>query len=1002
VKKKSVLPDTLENAARHIIDVSCNLASENLRWVLKEMRPYFSITLQEDPDAIASLALGLQKLKSDQRLVLSESAKRLLVARHSHPGSLYETLRTIQNRAISYAQFSQSDTPIPEMSSRLEVQKFEFDRKDHKVISEYSKSTVPSEIRKQIKEAMKEYYPSFDFGCLDDLLKLIWANNEGYVRISPAKRVAQLIWLYYQSTQHGTIFFNVEETEDDNQQQEYRIMFATGIPPQLDFIEQVMEVFNRLGIEVNRAYCLIISNGVFPYFLGTFYVQKEKGDTEINHQQSFDRLKTELYNTQIISTSSDCYNEFVEREIMTGAEASLVEAFISFCHTNLSHSQPDRFNLAEVKRTFISHPEIAKDLLRLFSVRFDPGVEDRDSAYRATYDEVFGIIENYNTGRRHLDRVRKTVFHTALSFISNTLKTNYYVAEKTALVFRVNPSYLNELDDEFTADLPADRPFRITFFHGRHGIGYHIGFSDIARGGWRTVLAHGWDDYVNNANTLFRENYVLAHTQHLKNKDIYEGGSKMVALLDAADIKDVSIVTRRLYKLQYGFTNAFLDIFVTEDGQAKNPQVVDYYLDDEPIELGPDENMHDSMVEWVASQSVAREYVLGIGIMSSKEIGINHKEFGVTSAGVVKFAEIAMAELGIDMHRDAFSVKLTGGPNGDVAGNAMRLLLERCPQVGIRAVVDGSGALYDPVGADSVALGNIVLKDDVEAFDPASLHEGGFILYRNVRRTEGLRELYKKVICTPDGLEEKWITVDEFNREFNSLIFTVEADLFIPAGGRPETIDSTNWQRFFLENGESSSRVIVEGANSFITPEARVELQKKNVIILRDASANKCGVISSSYEIIANLLMTEKEFLINKTNYVDDVLEILEKRAEEEAKLIFLRHQEPGNTASYTDISASISDEINTHYARLFDYFQKNPKLSEDPIFQKAVYSHLPKLLRSKSKYRQRIKNLPIKYLYAIQASEIASSLVYRCDRDADFEEMLKGHLVRTFSNLDK
>ena len=144
--------------------------------------------------------------------------------------------------------------------------------------------------------------------------------------------------------------------------------------------------------------------------------------------------------------------------------------------------------------------------------------------------------------------------------------------------------------------------------------------------------------------------------------------------------------------------------------------------------------------------------------------------------------------------------------------------------------------------------------------------------------------------------------------------------------------------------------------------------------------------------------MTDKEFLVNKTQYVADVMEILEKRAEEEAKLIFHRHNEPGNTALYTDISVGISDEINSHYAKLYDYFQKNPKLSEDPIFQKAVYSHLPKFLRSKAKYRQRIKNLPLKYLYAIQASEIASSLVYRCDRDADFEEMLKGHLVRTFS----
>jgi len=29
---------------------------------------------------------------------------------------------------------------------------------------------------------------------------------------------------------------------------------------------------------------------------------------------------------------------------------------------------------------------------------------------------------------------------------------------------------------------------------------------------------------------------VLAHTQHLKNKDIYEGGSKLVLALDASEL----------------------------------------------------------------------------------------------------------------------------------------------------------------------------------------------------------------------------------------------------------------------------------------------------------------------------------------------------------------------------------------------------------------------------------------------------------------------------------
>ena len=177
----------------------------------------------------------------------------------------------------------------------------------------------------------------------------------------------------------------------------------------------------------------------------------------------------------------------------------------------------------------------------------------------------------------------------------------------------------------------------------------------------------------------------------------------------------------RLYKLQFGFTNAFLDIFVTKNGKARDPRVVDYYGEDEPIELGPDENMHDVMIEMIARQSLKRGYLLGIGIMSSKRVGINHKEYGVTSTGVVKFAEITMQELGIDIRTEPFSVKFTGGPNGDVAGNALRILLERCPKAKIKLILDGTGAIFDPEGLDREEVGRLVLAHDLDAFDPARL-----------------------------------------------------------------------------------------------------------------------------------------------------------------------------------------------------------------------------------------------------------------------------------------
>ncbi len=69
-------------------------------------------------------------------------------------------------------------------------------------------------------------------------------------------------------------------------------------------------------------------------------------------------------------------------------------------------------------------------------------------------------------------------------------------------------------------------------------------------------------------------------------------------------------------------------------------------------------------------------------------------------------------------------------------------------------------------------------------------------------------------------------------------------------------------------------------------PIVRWVLQQSGAVILRDASANKCGVISSSYEIIANLLMSEEEFLAHKAEYIADVIDILNRRAEDEAELI--------------------------------------------------------------------------------------------------------------------
>ena len=974
-------------------------AAENQAWLETAMPPYFFDAMNDEPEAMAILARELGTLAVNEHLVLADRPTRFVLATRNVPGSLYRSLvlGRMAQPAISYAMFAHSSEIMLGMEDSLEIQRFDFECKTDAEIARGLEAgvRVPADVRRAVAAAVEHDYPDVDKGELDRLLSILWLNNPSYVRISPPRRVAQTLRLLQFGGRTGGLFLDVEPMTDGSGLT--RVSFAVASAPHRGFLAQVMEVLNRLDLGVNRAYVLDVSNGVQPVALFMFYLRPRKGAPLRSGSALHRTLEHELFNTQILDTSSSVYTDLVRSGVMSGEDASLVDAFAAFCHTNLAHAEPGRFGWEDVHDCFLSDPDLAARLVRLFRTRFDPSVRGRRKAWVRDLAEAERVVRDYDTGHRHLDDLRRDVFRCTLAFIRHTLKTNFFVREKQAFAFRLDPAYLADLGPGFIADLPPERPFRVTFFFTRGGFGYHIGFSDIARGGWRTVICRSADDFRTNASTLFRENYVLAHTQHLKNKDIYEGGSKLVMIMDASALQkeEQDQETRRLHKLQRGVIDAFLDVFVTKDGVARHPRVVDYYREDEPIELGPDENMHDDMIEEIAEVSKRRGYILGIGVMSSKRVGINHKEYGVTSTGVVKFAEITMKELGVDMRRDAFSVKLTGGPNGDVAGNAMQILFARCPKMKLVLVLDGTAALVDPEGASRTEMKRILLRRDLDAFDPKALHVGGSLLFRTGRRKEGLRELYRKVTKTARGLEERWLSLDEFSREFGSLAFTVPADLFIPGGGRPETIDRENWERYLLPDGTPSARAIVEGANSFITPEARVQLQRKGVIIMRDASANKCGVISSSYEIIANLTLDEREFLAGKSRYVKGVLEILERRAADEANLILRRRRETGQLC--TEISDAISREINGHYARLFKFFQLRPALTMEPAFQRVILAHLPAMMRQSARFRRRIGRLPPKYRSAILAAEIGSSMVYRGDREAELEDAVRLHVGRNF-----
>ena len=65
------------------------------------------------------------------------------------------------------------------------------------------------------------------------------------------------------------------------------------------------------------------------------------------------------------------------------------------------------------------------------------------------------------------------------------------------------------------------------------------------------------------------------------------------------------------------------------------------------------------------------------------------------------------------------------------------------------------------------------------------------------------------------------------------------SDLFVPCGGRPGAININNWMQLLDNKGKPKFKIIIEGANLFITEEARLRLEERGVILIKDASTNK-------------------------------------------------------------------------------------------------------------------------------------------------------------------
>ncbi|MBK8010695.1 MAG: NAD-glutamate dehydrogenase [Deltaproteobacteria bacterium] len=812
--------------------------------------------------------------------------------------------------------------------------------------------TDATQIEKRV--AVLEFIAQLDKSTdLEDIAQHFERSTASYLRSVSAARIYEhwRLWQRVRGTE-DTVVEASEHVESDA----VRINVAAGNADTRSFFFKLVTHLGRRRVNIRRAYLDVFEErGDRVLVVG---IIADKASHLVPGSQPWNDLTRELTRLRWLDHRAfELADKVPELGIL---RAEVLVALLHLAHARLGRDDPFAFARERLMRLIEHRMELATAIAELFLSRFRIG-QDPTTRHEGALEDLRRQVEasvEEDTPRRF--------FLFLIRLIAETIRTNVCVPGRYGLALRINPEIMQTISPAF-----PETPYAVFFVHTRGANGFHVRFRDIARGGVRVVRTLGPEQFAAESERHYSEVYNLALAQQLKNKDIPEGGAKAVILVEPNQDVDLSVKA---------FTDGLLDLISTGTSSAAASFVFNCVTEEERIYLGPDENISFALIDWIVARAGRRGLASPNAFMSSKSgAGINHKAYGVTSEGVIVFLEEALRAIGIDPRSQPFTVKITGGPDGDVGGNCLSILYrEFGDNVRVVGIADGSGSAEDPNGFQREEILRLVKASlPISAIQPRTLSPAGRVV----------------PVTGADG-----------PRLRNTLHNRVVADAFVTAGGRPSTINEGNWRQYLTADGTPSSRVIVEGANLFLTDEARRRLSTDaGVIIVKDSSANKCGVITSSYEVIASLLLTTEAFMAIKSRFVTEVLTKLRELARLEARLLF-REQRRSPSTPLPQLSVDLSKTIlRTSDALLAQLASQKDERSGIAVdvevdvdgeveientgatqrpnerlrLNSVVRAHLPAVLLEHAGHDV-VERLPANYVAGIIAKSLAAHVVYR------------------------
>ncbi|MCC6611267.1 MAG: NAD-glutamate dehydrogenase [Burkholderiales bacterium] len=611
-------------------------------------------------------------------------------------------------------------------------------------------------------------------------------------------------------------------------------LFRRGAPLPLS---DSLPMLERMGLRVleERPY-RILSESAAPVWLHDFgLIAGEGAELDLEAVDAiFVDAFARVYRGEV---ENDDFNRLVLGARLAADEVVILRAYARYLQ-QLGFGLPQSF----IQQTLAAHPGVARMLVNLFKLRFDPDGAGA-GADPATADRQAQAIEAALEKVANLNEDR--VLRQYLALVLATVRTNWFRtdggARRPFLSFKLDPSRI--------PGMPEPKPMFEIFVYSPRFEGVHLRGGKVARGGLR------WSDRPEDFRT---EVLGLVKAQMVKNAVIVPVGSKGGFVLKRAP----SPADREAY-LKEGvacyrdYLRGLLDL--TDNlagGKVVPPPGVRRHDPDDPYLVVAADKGTATFSDHANGVAAEYGFWLGDAFASGGSAGYDHKGMGITARGAWESVKRHFREIGFDTQSADFTVVGIGDMSGDVFGNGML----RSERIRLVAAFDHRHIFIDP---DPDAATGFEERKRLFALPRSSwadyradlISKGGGVWPRSA----------KSIPLSPEARRALGVEAGELApNALVSAILEAPVDLLYNGGigtyvkARDETHaevgDRAN-DAVRVNGAALRCKVVAEGGNLGFTQRGRIEYALAGGRINTDAIDNSAGVDTSDHEVNIKILL---------------------------------------------------------------------------------------------------------------------------------------------------